>query len=77
MLLNLFVSMSQPSFLLANESNHLLLQSLLDAMSAILEHQYEGTSTRHFVFHISFAVNCCSFEGLLPWRDMLLVGALS
>ena len=44
MLLNLFVSMSQPTFLLANESNHLLLFSLLDAMNAILEHQYEGTS---------------------------------
>ena len=44
MLLSLFVSMSQPSFLLANESNHLLLFSLLDAMNAILEHQCEGTS---------------------------------
>jgi hypothetical protein len=44
MLMNLFVSMSQPSFLLANESNHHLLFSLLDAMNAILEHQYQGTS---------------------------------
>lgn len=43
MLLNIFTSLSQPSFLLANENNHLLLSSLLDAMNAILEHQYEGT----------------------------------
>jgi hypothetical protein len=43
MLLNVFVSMSQPSFLLANETNHTLLFSLLDAMSALLEHQQEGT----------------------------------
>lgn len=42
MLLNVFVTMSQPSFLLANESNHVLLTSLLDTINAILEHQYEG-----------------------------------
>ena len=36
--------MSQPSFLLANETNHLLLFSLLDGVNAILEHQYEGAS---------------------------------
>jgi len=44
MLLNAFVSMSQPSFLLANESNYTQLSSLLDAMNALLEHQQEGTS---------------------------------
>ena len=43
MLLNMFVSLSQPLFLLANETNHLLLSSLLDAINAILEHQYQGT----------------------------------
>ena len=43
MLLNAFVSMSQPSFLLANETNYVLLFSLLDAMNALLEHQQEGT----------------------------------
>lgn len=32
--------MSAPSFLLANESNHMLLQSLLESMNAIIEHQY-------------------------------------
>ncbi|KAF2403075.1 hypothetical protein EJ06DRAFT_573387 [Trichodelitschia bisporula] len=39
-LLQLFASMSSPSFLLANETNHLLLQSLLEALNAIIEHQY-------------------------------------
>ncbi|KFY51230.1 hypothetical protein V496_08889 [Pseudogymnoascus sp. VKM F-4515 (FW-2607)] len=37
---HLFASMSAPSFLLANESNHELLQSLLESMNAIIEHQY-------------------------------------
>ena len=41
-LLNAFATMSQPSFLLANETNHVLLFSLLDAVNAILENQYEG-----------------------------------
>ncbi|KAF2497069.1 hypothetical protein BU16DRAFT_538188 [Lophium mytilinum] len=39
-LLQLFASMSSPSFLFANEGNHLLLQSLLEALNAIVEHQY-------------------------------------
>jgi hypothetical protein len=32
--------MSSPSFLLANETNHTLLQSLLEALNAMLEHQW-------------------------------------
>ncbi|KAI9047390.1 hypothetical protein LZ554_008836 [Drepanopeziza brunnea f. sp. 'monogermtubi'] len=39
-LLQLYSSMSSPSFLLANESNHDLLQSLLESMNAIIEHQF-------------------------------------
>jgi hypothetical protein len=39
-LLQLFSSMSSPSFLLANDSNHELLQALLESMNAIIEHQY-------------------------------------
>ncbi|KAI9829670.1 MAG: hypothetical protein M1819_006041 [Sarea resinae] len=39
-LMQLFNSMSSPAFLLANETNHLLLQSLLESMNAIVEHQY-------------------------------------
>ncbi|OCL11038.1 hypothetical protein AOQ84DRAFT_387108 [Glonium stellatum] len=39
-LLQLFASMSSPSFLFANEGNHILLQSLLEALNAIVEHQY-------------------------------------
>ncbi|KAL8731823.1 MAG: hypothetical protein Q9181_004155 [Wetmoreana brouardii] len=39
-LIQLFVSMSAPSFLLANESNYALMQSLLESMNAIIEHQY-------------------------------------
>lgn len=45
--MQLFVSMSAPSFLLANETNYGLLQSLLESMNAILEHQY--SSNRIFV----------------------------
>ena len=39
-LLQLFASMSAPSFLLANENNHSLLQSLLESINAVVEHQY-------------------------------------
>jgi len=39
-LLQLFASMSSPSFLFANETNHILLQSLLESINAIIEHQY-------------------------------------
>lgn len=45
-LLHLFALMSAPSFLFANESNHTLLQSLLESMNAIIEHQYSSQSTR-------------------------------
>lgn len=38
--------MSSPSFLLANETNHDLLQSLLEAMNAIIEHQYTSKKLR-------------------------------
>ncbi|CBY00324.1 hypothetical protein LEMA_P014540.1 [Plenodomus lingam JN3] len=40
-LLQLFASMSSPSFLFANESNHALLHSLLEALNAMIEHQYQ------------------------------------
>jgi hypothetical protein len=40
-LLQLFASMSSPSFLFANENNHALLQSLLEALNAMIEHQYQ------------------------------------
>ena len=41
-LLQLFASMSSPSFLLANETNYSLLQSLLESMNSIIEHQYSS-----------------------------------
>ena len=41
-LLDLFISMSSPTFLLEKEANHLLLMQLLEAMNAILEYQFEG-----------------------------------
>lgn len=43
--MQLFASMSSPSFLFANESNHTLLQSLLEYLNAVIEHQY---SSRNF-----------------------------
>ncbi|KAL9598618.1 MAG: hypothetical protein Q9219_004363 [cf. Caloplaca sp. 3 TL-2023] len=39
-IIQLFASFSAPSFLLANETNHALLQALLEAMNAIIENQY-------------------------------------
>ena len=40
-LIQLFSSMSSPSFLLANDTNHDLLRSLLEAVNAVVEHQYQ------------------------------------
>ncbi|KAL3481812.1 high-temperature-induced dauer-formation protein-domain-containing protein [Aspergillus californicus] len=40
-ILQLFSSMSAPSFLLANETNHALLSSVLESMNAILEHKFK------------------------------------
>ncbi|CAK7206035.1 hypothetical protein SEUCBS139899_008818 [Sporothrix eucalyptigena] len=42
-LVQLFNSMSAPSFLLANDTNHDLLCSLLEAFNATIEHQYSST----------------------------------
>ncbi|KHO00299.1 uncharacterized protein MAM_02222 [Metarhizium album ARSEF 1941] len=39
-LMHLFTSMSSPSFLLANETNHQLLHSLMESISAIIDHNY-------------------------------------
>ena len=40
-LVQLLTSMSTPSFLLANETNHVLLQALLESTNSMVEHQYE------------------------------------
>ncbi|TEA12297.1 Ubp5-interacting protein [Colletotrichum sidae] len=40
-LMQLLSSMSSPSFLLANDSNHDLLRSLLESINSIVEHQYQ------------------------------------
>jgi hypothetical protein len=45
-IMQLFNSMSSPSFLLANETNHDLLRSLLEAMNAVVEHQYQSKLNR-------------------------------
>ena len=47
--------MSSPSFLLANETNHLLLQSLLEAINAIIEHQYTRGFLLRTLYDIVFA----------------------
>ena len=39
-ILQLYARMSSPSFLLANETNHDLLSSLLEAINSIVEHKY-------------------------------------
>jgi hypothetical protein len=40
-LMHLFSLMSSPSFLLANETNHTLLHSLLESINSIIEHKYK------------------------------------
>ena len=45
-IMQLFNSMSSPSFLLANDTNHGLLRSLLEAINTIVEHQYSSKSSR-------------------------------
>lgn len=42
--MNLFEIVSAPSFCLKNDSNHLMLKSLLDACNAILENHLRGKS---------------------------------
>lgn len=42
--IQLFSSMSAPSFLLANETNHTLLASLLDFINLVVEHKFIGKS---------------------------------
>jgi hypothetical protein len=49
-LMQLFASMSTPSFLLANDSNHALLQSLLESINTVVEHQY--TTNPNLVYSI-------------------------
>ncbi|RAH71788.1 Hid1 family protein [Aspergillus aculeatinus CBS 121060] len=49
-LLQLFSSMSAPSFLLANETNHVLLASVLESINSILEHQF--TNNPYLVYSI-------------------------
>ena len=41
-ILQLFSSMSSPSFLLASDTNHSLLRSLLEAINSVIEHQYDS-----------------------------------
>lgn len=49
-IIQLFSSMSAPSFLLANETNHTLLASLLDFVNTILEHNF--TENPYLVYAI-------------------------
>ncbi len=51
-LLDLFISMSSPSFLLEKEPNHQLLMQLLQAMDAILEYQAAGRSSSCSLFFL-------------------------
>lgn len=68
-LMLLFSRMSSPSFVLANETNHQLLRSLLEAINALVEHQYQKNP------HLVMAIlkNRKKIEGL---RNFTLEGAL-
>lgn len=69
-LMDLYISFSSPAFLLANESNHTLLLSLLEAMCAILDHQFHDN--RRFV-----DIVCRSHKRFEALRDFTVDGALS
>ncbi|KIV92296.1 hypothetical protein PV10_06748 [Exophiala mesophila] len=47
-LVQLLTSMSMPSFLLANESNHTLLRALLESITTMIEHQYKSNTNLIF-----------------------------
>jgi hypothetical protein len=49
-LVQLLASMASPSFLLANETNHTLLQALLESITTMIEHQY--TSNTNLIFAV-------------------------
>ena len=59
-LLQLFASMSSPSFLLANETNHTLLTALLESMNAIIEHQFrcECSIVQRVSLQLNFQSEC-------------------
>ncbi|KAK0356729.1 hypothetical protein LTS02_002788 [Friedmanniomyces endolithicus] len=69
-LLDLFISMSSPSFLLEKEPNHQLLMQLLQAMDAILE--YQAAANRRFV---EVVFRCRKRFSAL--RDFTLEGAMA
>lgn len=56
-LLQLFASMSSPGFLLANDSNHNLLQSLLESINAIIEHQYISQYPPFYIYILSLKIS--------------------
>ena len=47
-LVQLLTSMSTPSFLLANETNHVLLRALLESINSMVEHQYQSNANLLF-----------------------------
>ncbi|KAF3770686.1 hypothetical protein M406DRAFT_285421 [Cryphonectria parasitica EP155] len=59
-LMQLFNSMSSPSFLLVNETNHSLLRALLESMNSVLEHQYK----KNPIFVTTIMRNRKRFEAL-------------
>ncbi|KAF2717509.1 hypothetical protein K431DRAFT_288479 [Polychaeton citri CBS 116435] len=68
-LMEMFALFSAPKFLLASEANHNLLTSILETMSALLEHQYQAN--RRFV-----DVVVRSQRRFLALRDFIVEGAL-
>ncbi|EXJ93486.1 hypothetical protein A1O1_01878 [Capronia coronata CBS 617.96] len=66
-LVQLLASMASPSFLLANEANHLLLHALLESINAMIEHQY--TSNANLVYAVWRAR-----KRILALRELTLEG---
>lgn len=65
-LLQLFASMSSPSFLFANDTNHALLQSLLESINAVIEHQY--AENPNLIYAILKSKNVLKLCERLRWK---------
>ena len=62
--------MSAPSFLLANETNYALLQSLLESVNAMIEHQY-GSKSSMLAFQrydLTYIGNKVLVQGIFKFR---------
>jgi hypothetical protein len=74
-MMQLFNSMSSPSFLLANDTNHALLRSLLESMNSILEHQFNSELMSGLMLRGNASNNLQKIPS--SWRQSCEIGNVS